>query len=102
MPWGAILSDPHVWAMVAGQFGNSWMINTMTNDYPNFIDNVMGVELKHNGAISSMPYLFMWISSIISAQICNYILHNRNIKVVTVRRITTIIGKYSSSTTWYQ
>lgn len=92
IPWVAICRDIHVWAIVVGQIAHAWMFFTVNTDLPNFLKNVQGFDIKSNGLYTAMPFLAMWVFSIISGKLADVAVQ-KGIKVVTVRRVSTIIGK---------
>lgn len=81
-----------MWAIVIGQIAHAWMFFTLNTDLPNFLKNVQGYDIKSNGVLSAMPFLGMWVFSIISGKVAD-ILVAKGIRVVTVRRGSTVIGK---------
>lgn len=92
VPWKDICKDMHVWGIVIGQVAHAWMFFTLNTDLPNFLKNVQGFDIKANGVLSAMPFLAMWITSIICGKVAD-VLIEKGIRVVTVRRGATIIGK---------
>lgn len=92
MPWKGIFSDLYVWGLAIGQFGHGWIFFTFNTDLPKFLKEVLHFDIKANGLINALPSLGMWISSILSGLLADYLI-KKEWRILTVRRIWTIFGQ---------
>lgn len=45
-----------------------------------------------NGFLSALPFIVSWITGILGGQLADFLL-TKNFRLVTVRKITTLLGK---------
>lgn len=92
IPWKHILTSGPIWALVAAQIGHDWGFFTMVTDLPTFMDEVLHFNVTENGVISSVPYIAMWIVSMVSAGLCDYLITNNKLTVTFARKMFTTIA----------
>ncbi|ALC42296.1 MFS15, partial [Drosophila busckii] len=69
-PWLRILSSPPFLALVLAHCANNLGFWTLLTEIPTFMKSVLGMDIKHNGPLSALPYLtmvlltcfFIWLS----------------------------------------
>ncbi|XP_034936137.1 putative inorganic phosphate cotransporter isoform X2 [Chelonus insularis] len=91
-PWRHVFSAKPVWALIAAQIGHDWGLFTMITDLPKYMSSVLKFSIKSNGYLSSLPYLCMWICSIISSWIADWIITAGHISRTNVRKLGTTIA----------
>lgn len=57
VPWMAILTSSHVWAIVITHGCSVFCFLTVVNQLPTYMKEVLHFDIKKNGALSSLPYL---------------------------------------------
>ncbi|XP_047486618.1 sialin-like [Penaeus chinensis] len=95
IPWRAILTSVPVWGIIAIHFGQNWGFYTLLTELPTYLKNIQHFDMKSNGIISSLPYLSMWIFSMIFSSLMDKLLASGKVATITVRRMAMIIGVYS-------
>lgn len=58
------------------------------------MDNILHFNMKQNSFVSALPYLAMWLFSIMCSTIADYLISHQIFKVTTVRKIFNSIGIY--------
>ncbi|KAG8039041.1 hypothetical protein G9C98_003348 [Cotesia typhae] len=92
VPWRHVFSSAPVWALITAQIGHDWGFFTMVTDLPKYMSSVLKFSIKSNGYLSSLPYLSMWICSILSSWFADWIITAGHISRTNVRKIGTTIA----------
>ncbi|XP_046434551.1 putative inorganic phosphate cotransporter isoform X2 [Neodiprion fabricii] len=91
-PWARILRSGPLWALVAGKVGHDWGFYTMVTDLPLYMSNVLKFSIQANGFLSALPYVVMWIASIASSWLADWLIKREKIGITNVRKICTTIA----------
>ncbi|KAJ0176879.1 hypothetical protein K1T71_008058 [Dendrolimus kikuchii] len=91
-PWGKILTSLPFWAVIAGHCGQNWGFFTLMTEMPTYMSKVLGVDLKSNGVLSSLPYLSMYILSFPMGAMTDLIIRRKWLSVSTTRKLFNTIG----------
>lgn len=94
IPWKAILTSVPLWALVAAQVGHDWGFFTMVTDLPLYMSDVLKFNVSENGIWSSVPYICMWIVSMSSGWLCDWLIQKKYMTVTFARKFFTTVGKY--------
>lgn len=94
IPWRHILTSAPVWALVAAQIGHDWGFFTMVTDLPKYMKEVLKFNVTQNGLWSALPYVVMWIVSMSSGWLCDYLIQNKYMTTGFARKFFTAIGKF--------
>ncbi|CAH2014332.1 unnamed protein product [Acanthoscelides obtectus] len=73
-PWRSIWTSTPLWALVAAQIGHDWGFFTMVTDLPKYMSDVLKFDVKENGIWSSVPYVVMWLISMSSGWLCDWLI----------------------------
>ncbi|XP_019869672.2 putative inorganic phosphate cotransporter isoform X5 [Aethina tumida] len=92
IPWKAILTSVPLWALVAAQVGHDWGFFTMVTDLPKYMKDVLKFDVEANGVWSSVPYVVMWIVSMVFGWFCDYLTVKKFIGVTMARKVFTSIA----------
>ncbi|XP_066254786.1 putative inorganic phosphate cotransporter isoform X2 [Euwallacea similis] len=92
VPWKSILSSPAIWALVIAQIGHDWGFFTMVTDLPKYMKDVLHFNVKQNGIWSSVPYILMWVVSMSSGWLCDWIIHKGHMKICHARKFFTTLA----------
>ncbi|CAG9812519.1 unnamed protein product [Phaedon cochleariae] len=92
IPWRSILSSPPLWALVAAQIGHDWGFFTMVTDLPKYMADVLKFDVKANGLWSSLPYLVMWLVSMGSGWLCDWLVAEGYMRLTFARKFFTTIA----------
>ncbi|XP_055294957.1 sialin-like [Sitodiplosis mosellana] len=82
-PWISILTSVPMIALVCAQIGHDWGFYIMVSDLPKYMSEVLQFSIKDNGIYSSLPYLVMWIVSVSTGWLSDFLI---------VRKFFTITG----------
>lgn len=91
-PWGYILTSIPIWALVVAQIGHDWGLFTIMTDLPLYMNNVLKFSISSNGFLTAIPYLGMWIFSIICSWIADWLINTNKMSATNVRKLLTTIG----------
>nr|XP_045614448.1 putative inorganic phosphate cotransporter [Procambarus clarkii] len=94
LPWKAVLTSVPVWAVIVVHFGYNWGFYTLLTELPTYLNNIQHFDMKSNGLVSALPYLVMWIFSLIYCAIIDRVIAKGKISFITVRRLSMAIGVY--------
>uniref|UniRef100_A0A8C8Z0G5 Solute carrier family 17 member 1 n=1 Tax=Prolemur simus TaxID=1328070 RepID=A0A8C8Z0G5_PROSS len=92
LPIKDMLKSLPVWAITLSNLAYSWTKNTMLIYTPTFINSVLHVNIRENGLLSALPYLFAWICGILAGQISDFFLTRNIFSIITIRKLFTILG----------
>lgn len=93
-PWKEILQSPPVYAMIAAQIGHNWGYFVMASDLPKYMSDVMRFSIKENGFYSALPYLVMFISSMATGFLSDYLTVRNYMSLTNVRKFFTFVCKF--------
>ncbi|XP_052131701.1 sialin-like [Frankliniella occidentalis] len=91
-PWAGILTSLPVWGLAVAQVGHDWGFFTMVTDLPKYMKSVLQVSIGKNGLLSALPYLVMWVCSMLFAAVADWIIAHRYWSVLTVRKFFTTLA----------
>ncbi|XP_042857342.1 sialin-like [Penaeus japonicus] len=95
IPWKAILTSAPVWGIMIIHFGQNWGFYTLLTELPTYLKNIQHFDMKSNGVISSLPYLVMWIFSLLFSSLMDKLLSAGKLTTLNVRRLAMTIGVYA-------
>lgn len=86
VPWRHVLTSISVWALVAANIGHGWAWLTLISDLPKYMSSVLCFSISSNGYLSALPYLMMWLSSILFSWIADWLIINKRMSTKNVRK----------------
>ncbi|XP_015436491.1 PREDICTED: putative inorganic phosphate cotransporter isoform X1 [Dufourea novaeangliae] len=92
VPWRHLLKSVPLWALITAQIGHDWGFFTLVNDLPKYMSNVLKYSIKSNGLLSALPYLTMWICSVITSWIADWMITTDKMSRTNVRKLGTTIA----------
>ncbi|XP_055382752.1 putative inorganic phosphate cotransporter isoform X2 [Condylostylus longicornis] len=92
VPWKYIFTSAPMWALIVAQIGHDWGFFVMVTDLPKYMADVLEVSVKENGLYSSLPYAVMWVVSILSGFVADWMITRGIIGVTLSRKLCTIIA----------
>ncbi|XP_043524974.1 putative inorganic phosphate cotransporter isoform X1 [Frieseomelitta varia] len=92
VPWRHILKSVPLWALVAAQVGHDWGFFTLLTDLPKYMSSVLKYSIKSNGFLSSLPYLTMWICSLVTSFLADWMITSGIMSRTNVRKLGTTIA----------
>lgn len=73
-PWSKMACSVPLWALMLAHMANNWGFWSLLTLMPSFISGVLHFDIKQNGFLSALPYLVMWIASLIFSVIADYLI----------------------------
>ncbi|XP_056643227.1 sialin-like isoform X2 [Diorhabda sublineata] len=92
IPWREILTSAPLWALVAAQIGHDWGFFTMVTDLPTYMSDVLKFNVKENGIWTSLPYAVMWLVSMGSGWLCDWLVSSGCLGITFARKLFTTIA----------
>ncbi|OBS77040.1 hypothetical protein A6R68_16505 [Neotoma lepida] len=90
-PIKSMLRSLPLWSMCLGTMTHQWLVNTFIIYTPTYISSVFKINIRDNGFLSSLPFFVAWVVGILGGQLADFLLR-KNFRLVTVRKIVTILG----------
>jgi len=95
IPWKSIVTSVPVWAIVATHVTQNFGYYVLLTELPNYMKNVLNWDLKSKGVLSGMPYLAMWIVSMIGSVVVDHIIEKEMFFSRTgIRKISNTIATF--------
>ncbi|XP_031626509.1 putative inorganic phosphate cotransporter [Contarinia nasturtii] len=91
-PWKSIIFNVPVIAMAICLIGHDWIFYIMSADLPKYLKDVLELKVKEIGLYSSMPFLLMWIVSLFSGFMSDYLVNRKLVTITQARKIFTTLG----------
>lgn len=66
----------------------------MVTDLPKYMTDVLGFDVLKTGIMATLPYIVMWITSILFGTICDFTIKKGYLTTTNARKIFTTIGEY--------
>lgn len=66
----------------------------MVTDLPKYMSDVLRFSIKDNGIYSSLPYFVMWVVSIITGILSDYLIVKQYIGITNARKFFTAVGEF--------
>ncbi|XP_055859159.1 putative inorganic phosphate cotransporter isoform X2 [Episyrphus balteatus] len=60
-PWGAILTSVPFYMVLCAHCANNWGFWTLLTEIPTYMKNILGMDIKANALLSSLPYWAMFV-----------------------------------------
>lgn len=91
-PWVAIFTSGPMIALTIAHCAHNWGFWTLLTEMPTFMKNVLGLDIKSNALLSSLPYLVMWILSMVFSPISDALINRQVLSRVASRKLFNSIG----------
>jgi hypothetical protein len=62
IPWKEMLTNPASLAALFNSFAQGWVGLTLMAEMPAFMNQQLGLNIRNSGLLSSMPYVFNYLS----------------------------------------
>ncbi|KAE8737182.1 hypothetical protein FOCC_FOCC017357 [Frankliniella occidentalis] len=72
IPWMAVLKSMPFWAILVAHMGQNYGYETLLTELPTYMKQVLHFTIKQNGLLSALPYLAMWIFSIVVSIVADW------------------------------
>lgn len=93
VPWLSILKSLPFWAILIAHMGQNYGYETLMTLLPTFMKQILHFDIKSNGIVSSLPYLAMWIFSMVVSHVADWMISSRKFTHGYTRKIVNSIGQ---------
>ncbi|XP_040316247.1 sodium-dependent phosphate transport protein 1 [Herpailurus yagouaroundi] len=94
LPIKAMIKSLPLWAIVFGSFAFHWTNNIVLFYTPTFVDSNLHVNIKENGLLSALPYLFAWSFGILAGHAADFFLSRNILRLNTIRKLFSTLGLF--------
>ncbi|XP_059476720.1 sialin-like [Neocloeon triangulifer] len=92
IPWVRVLTSLQFWGPFLTSFGSDWGFYTFLTLGPKYMASILGVDIKQNGVLSALPFLFRYIFGIIFGQFFDLCLRRRWMALVHLRKVAVCVS----------
>ncbi|CAG9859750.1 unnamed protein product [Phyllotreta striolata] len=96
IPVKSILTSLPFWALFFSQVGQIWGYNTLMTEIPNYMNKVMGFDMKSNGLLSATPYAACFLMSYVFGNTSDYLINKNYISRTTARKLFNGISGFGA------
>ncbi|XP_045621708.2 sialin isoform X1 [Procambarus clarkii] len=92
MPWRHALTSVPFWTILVAGLGNNWGFYTLLTDLPLYMKTMLNQDIKSDAVLSGLPYLGMWIFSLIVSLAGDSLRRTGTLSTQSVRKLANTIG----------
>ncbi|XP_003398669.1 putative inorganic phosphate cotransporter isoform X2 [Bombus terrestris] len=93
VPWISIVTSLPFWAILIAHMGQNYGYETLMTLLPTFMKQILHFDIKSNGTVSSLPYLAMWIFSMLVSHVADWMISSGKFNHGSTRKIINSIGQ---------
>ncbi|XP_067010645.2 putative inorganic phosphate cotransporter isoform X2 [Anabrus simplex] len=94
VPWKSILKSLPFWSILIAHIGQNYGYETLMTELPTFMKQVLLFDIKQNGTLSALPYLAMWLFSIVASHIADWMISSQRFTHTVTRKIINSVGQF--------
>uniref|UniRef100_A0AAG5DL33 Putative inorganic phosphate cotransporter n=1 Tax=Anopheles atroparvus TaxID=41427 RepID=A0AAG5DL33_ANOAO len=91
-PWLAILTSAPMMACTVAHMAHNWGFWTLLTEMPTYMKEVLEKDIKNNALLSSLPYLVMWILSVMLSPLSDFLINRQYLSRLVSRKLFNTIG----------
>jgi len=92
IPWLSIISSIRFWAILIAHIGHNWGFYVLLSELPLYMKTVLNFDLHSNSLLSAVPYLGMWVMSLVFSVIADTLRSKKILNLTQARKIFNAIG----------
>ncbi|KAK9502560.1 hypothetical protein O3M35_011313 [Rhynocoris fuscipes] len=92
IPFKAILTNIHVWAIVIAAFGNDFALFTLVLYMPSYLNRVQHIPIDKVGYYIGAAFILLWIYATISTPIVDCLIRKNKLSTTLARKIFFLIA----------
>ncbi|XP_014203397.1 putative inorganic phosphate cotransporter [Copidosoma floridanum] len=96
-PYRQILRSKQFWAFAIALLGYDWALFLLSSDLNKFMKNVIGLPIDKNGYVSALPYLCIWLNSLLTSWLMDRILARTAMSVTSVKKSFGVVATIGPS-----
>ncbi|XP_063365902.1 sialin [Cydia amplana] len=89
VPWCQMLTSPPVWAIIITHACSVFGYFTVVNQLPTYIESILHYSIKHNGLLSSLPYLGKYLCALASSVLADSLRRSGRLSTTSARKLFT-------------
>ncbi|CAG4944311.1 unnamed protein product [Parnassius apollo] len=89
VPWRSLLLSPPVWAIIITHGASVFGYFTVVNQLPTYIESILHFNIKHNGLLSSLPYLGKYLCALASSVLADSLRRSGRLSTTAARKLFT-------------
>ncbi|XP_018907130.1 putative inorganic phosphate cotransporter [Bemisia tabaci] len=93
VPWKSIVTSAPFWAILIAHMGQNYGYETLMTELPTFMKQVLHFNIQENGVLSALPYLAMWVFSMVASFIADFLISD-SFSITKSRKLVNCIGQY--------
>ncbi|KAK9502632.1 hypothetical protein O3M35_011365 [Rhynocoris fuscipes] len=96
-PWKQIFSSNPLWAINLAMFGHNWALFIVVTSLPKYVSSVLRFNIKKNGYANAGLYIAMWLVSILSGYLVDFLEKKKCLTTLWSRKLFTTIASVGPS-----
>ncbi|XP_037293127.1 sialin [Manduca sexta] len=89
VPWRQLVTSAPVWAIIITHGASVFGYFTVVNQLPSYIEKILHFNIKHNGLLSSLPYLGKYLCALASSVLADHLRRSGKLSTTTARKLFT-------------
>ncbi|KAL0870930.1 hypothetical protein ABMA27_004758 [Loxostege sticticalis] len=89
VPWKRMLLSAPVWAIIITHGASVFGYFTVVNQLPTYIESILHYNIKHNGLLSSLPYLGKYLCALASSVVADHLRRSGRLSTTAARKLFT-------------
>ncbi|KAK3744228.1 hypothetical protein RRG08_017090 [Elysia crispata] len=86
-PWLAMLRSVPLWAILIAHSCSNYTNYTLLTSLPTFMKESLNFDIKANGALTALPYIFQFLTALVVGQVADRIRERRVMSTKNVRKL---------------
>ncbi|XP_014246507.1 putative inorganic phosphate cotransporter isoform X2 [Cimex lectularius] len=96
-PWGDIITSRPLWALLVVHMAQNWGFWTLLTMIPSYIKGVLNFNIQENGMLSSLPYIAMWLCTLIFSALADMVNRRKWLSLNFSRKMWNSIAHYGGA-----
>ncbi|XP_067632690.1 putative inorganic phosphate cotransporter isoform X2 [Eurosta solidaginis] len=93
-PWGKIFTSPAFLSLIVVHCTHMWGFWTLLTQIPNYMKNILHVDMKNSALLSSLPYTVMCVLSFFFIYLSKLLARRENVSLSFNRKFFNSIGHW--------
>lgn len=98
IPWMKIFQSVPVWALIFAQIGHLWIWHGLIYDLPQYLRDVLRVDILKSDSLACVPYAVMGCTTIILGFVSDFLINQNYVTVTILRKTLNTFGAMGPAT----
>lgn len=94
MPWRILLTNRHLWVIYSSHFAANYSWYILLGWLPTYLTEAFGMSLSEHPGLTIAPYVCGYLGLIMFGRLSDYLIHQRQIPILHVRKMMHSIGSF--------